>query len=82
MDLSQITADLIAYAKADPLPVAATALLVLMFFKRYPKTMLKGALAVAVFLFAAHLVSGMMDSGGDLKDAAYKKSIAIMEGDG
>ncbi len=79
MDLSQIAVDLMAYAKADPLPVAAAVLLFLIFLKRYPKTILKGMLVAAAFLFAAHLVNGMMDSGGDLKDAAYKKSIEVME---
>ncbi len=82
MDLSQIAADLMAYAKADPLPVAAAALLFLFFLHRYPKKMLKGVVAVGILLFAVHTVSGLMDSGGGLQDAAYNKSIKIMERDG
>ncbi len=41
--------------------------------------MFKGMLAGVVILGAVQLVSGLMDSGGGLQDAAYNKSIKIME---
>jgi hypothetical protein len=74
MNVQEHLMTLIEYFKTNPLIAGAVALLLLLFFARYPKGFLKTALVIAVALFALNLISHMTSTGKSYKDKAYESS--------
>lgn len=77
-DPSALARMVIDFCKVNPLPSAATALLLIFLVRRKPKHMLLLTLAILVIGYSAHLLSGLSDNAAAQQAKGFKKSLDII----